>query len=76
MQPVAVDLAPADRAHDDALRAADHRAEERLALGLAALLRVVQAGQRADAVVAQARVVEQDAGDDQRPGERPPPGLV
>src|SRR5207253_10212182 len=40
------------------------------------LLRVVQAGERAHLVVTELGVVEQDAGHEQRPGERPPPRLV
>ena len=76
VQPFAVDLGRGNGAHDDPLGAADDGAEEPLALGLAALLRVVQERERADAVVAQPRVVEQDARDEQRPGERPPARLV
>ena len=63
-------------AHDDALGAAQDGPKERFALGLAALLRVVQAGERADGVVVQPRVVEQDACDDERAGERAAPRLV
>src|SRR5436189_3167172 len=51
MQAAAVDLAGRDGPHDDLLGAADDGAEELLALGLAALLRVVQAGERAHLVV-------------------------
>ena len=76
MQAGAVDLRGRHRAHDDPLGAADHGAVELLTLGLGALLRVVQAGERAHLVVAQLRVVEQHARDEQRPGERPAPRLV
>ena len=40
------------------------------------LLRVVQQGQRPNAVTAQRRVVEQDAGNDERAGERSATGLI
>jgi hypothetical protein len=76
VQPRAVDLGRRHRPDDDPLRAAEHRAVELLTLGLGALLRVVQAGERTHLVVTQLRVVEQHAGHEQRPGERPPPRLV
>ena len=57
-------------ADGDPLGAGDDRAEELLAPLGRTLLRVVQERERADAVVAQRGVVEQDAGDDERPGER------
>ena len=50
--------------------------EERLALVGRHLLRVVQRGEPPDARAAKELVVEQDAGDDERPGERASPGLV
>ena len=40
------------------------------------LLGVVEVGERPDLVVAQTVVVEQHAGDDERPGERPAARLV
>ena len=76
VEPVAVDVAARDHAHADAGRAAHDGAEELLALGRRDLLRVVQVGERPDAVVAQALVVEQDTGDDERPGERASSSLV
>src|SRR5439155_3279501 len=76
MQPLAIDRRRRDSAHDDSLGAADDRPEEGLTLGLAALLRVVQAGERADAMVAQPRVVEQDSRDEERPRQRPATSLV
>src|SRR5215211_3930010 len=48
-----------NRPHDDTLGTAEDRAVELFALRLAALLRVVQAGERAHPVVAQLRVVEE-----------------
>ena len=56
-----------------ARRGCEDGMEEALALLRLDLLRVVQAGERPDAVPAQRAVVEQDAGDDERPGERPSP---
>jgi hypothetical protein len=76
VQAVVVDLARRDHADGDPLGAADDGAEELLALRLGALLRVVQERKWPHAVVAQAAVVEEDAGDDERPGERPPARLV
>ena len=65
-----------DDAHADPRRAADDGAEELLAVGRGDLLRVVQERQRTHAVVAQAVVVEQHAGDHERPCQRASPGLV
>ena len=76
MQPAAVDLVGGNDADDDPLGAADDAAIELVALVGRNLLRVVQVRERPDAVLAQARVVEQHTGDDERPGERAPPGLV
>ena len=76
MEPVAIDLRGRDDADGDALGDGDNGAEELLTACLGALLRVVQERERPHAVVAQAAVVEQDAGDDERPRERPPSGLV
>ena len=76
MQAATVDLDRRDDADDDAGRAAEHRVEELLALGVRALLGVVEASERPRAGVAQALVVEQHAGDDQRAGERAAAGLV
>ena len=55
---------------------ADDRAKQLLPLRLGQLLRVVQQRERANAVVAQGLVVEQDAGDDERPRKRTAAGLV
>ena len=76
MQAEPVDVARRDHAHRDLLRAAEDGVVELLALGRRQLLRVVQVGQRPDPVLLQARVVEQHAGDDERPGERAATGLV
>ena len=76
MEPFTVDVPRWNGPHDDPLRAADDSSEELLALSFGALLRVVQAGKRPDPMVAQSRVVEQDARDQERPGERPASRLV
>ena len=76
MEPVPVDVAARNHADADARRTADDGAEQLLALGRRDLLRVVQVGERPDAVVTQALVVEQDTGDDERPGQRASPSLV
>ena len=76
VQAVAVDGAGRDHADGDPGRAARHRAEELLALRGVDLLRVVQERERADGVVAQPLVVEEDARRDERPGQAAPPGLV
>jgi hypothetical protein len=76
VQPVAVDVARRDHAHGHLLRALEHASEQVLAQLLGALLRVVQVRERADPVVAQAPVVEQHAGDDERPRERAAARLV
>jgi hypothetical protein len=57
-----------DHLDGDLRRRREHRAEERLPVLRADLLRVVQLRQRADAMVAKRFVVEKDAGDDERPG--------
>ncbi len=76
MQAGAVDLAVRDHTDGYYLRAGDHRPEELLAPLGCELLRVVQECERTDSMVAQLRVVEQDARDDERAGERAPAGLV
>ncbi len=76
MQALSIDLGRRDRLHRDLRRAAEHRAEELLALFRAHLLRVVQKGERPDAVVSEELVVQKDAGDYERTGERAAPGLV
>ena len=77
----AVETVPVDRANGhypdaDRGRACTDRFEEQLALPDGDLLRVVEGGQRPHARPAQHLVVEQDTGDDERPGERSAPCLV
>jgi len=67
---VAIDLARGDDTDGDALGARDDRPKELLPLGRGHLLGVVQTRERADAVVPEAGVIEQDAGDDERTGKR------
>jgi len=69
VEPVAVDHARREDADDDSRRAADDGVEELRPSLVRELLRVVELGERTDAVVAQVRVVEQHPGDDERPGE-------
>jgi hypothetical protein len=76
VQPVAVDHARRDDPNSDPLGAARDRAEEVFALRGAQLLRVVQKPQRADAVVAEALVVEENRRGHQRPREASAPRLV
>ena len=76
VEPGAVDLVMRDDAECNTLGAADDRAEKLLPLLGSNLLRVVEERQRADTVVAEPVVVEQDTGDDQRPCEGSPTGLV
>jgi len=68
VQPLAVDLRVRDHLDRDLRRRREDGPEERLPVLGADLLRVVQLRQRADAMVAQRLVVEEDAGDDERPG--------
>jgi hypothetical protein len=76
VEAVPVDLAVRDDAHRDSFGAADDGAEELLPPLRGALLRVVEESERADAVIAQRAVVEEDAGDDERACERPASRLV
>src|SRR5207247_6402537 len=76
VQPVPVDHTRRVDAHGDARGAGDDGSEELLATLRCHLLRVVQERERPDAVVAEARIVEQDAGADERTGERAATGLV
>ena len=76
MEAAPIDLVRREHANDDSLGAADDRAVELVAPVGRHLLRVVQERERPDAVVAQARVVEQHSGDDERTGERAAAGLV
>ena len=76
VEPVAVDVGGRDHAHRHLRRGEEHRLEELLAgLGLD-LLRVVEEREGARPVAVQELVVEEDAGDDERAGERAPAGLV
>jgi hypothetical protein len=76
MQPDAVDLHVRHDADGDALGAADDGPEELLpSLGIE-LLGVVQKGERADAMVPEGRVVEQDARYDERTCKRSASGFV
>ena len=76
MEPVPVDLGRRDHANRERPRGRHDRAEQLLTLGNGELLRVVQPRKRANPVIAQALVVEQDPGDDQRPGQAASSGLV
>jgi DNA-directed RNA polymerase subunit N (RpoN/RPB10) len=69
VQTLSIDLPGRDRLHRDLRRAAEHGAEELLSLLRADLLRVVQKGERADAMIAEELVVEENSGDDERAGE-------
>ncbi len=76
MEAVAIDLS---RRHDpdgDLRRAADDGVEELAAQRLRELLGVVQEGERANPVLAQAVEIEEHPCDDERPGERPAARLV
>src|SRR5918992_2065569 len=76
MQPLPVDLPRRDHAHADPGGAADDGAEQLLPLERSHLLRVVQRRERPDSVMAEALVVEEHPGDDERPGQRAAAGLV
>jgi hypothetical protein len=76
MEAPSVDLPRRDRADADLRGAADDGAKQNLPPRGAHLLRIVEQRERADAVVAQAFVVEQHPGDDERPRERTAAGLV
>ena len=69
MQAVTIDRVRRDNANGDPLSAADDGTKQLLALGRRDLLGVVQQSKRAHAVVAEAAVVEEDARNDQWPGE-------
>ena len=76
VEPLAVDLGRRDHADGDPRRRGQDRVVQPLALVGIDLLRVVESRERPDPTVAQRRVVEEDAGDDQRAGERAAPRLV
>jgi hypothetical protein len=67
VQPAPVDLAGRDEPDGDPVGARDDRPEQLLAPLGRELLRVVQERKRADAMVAERPVVEEDARDDERP---------
>ena len=76
MEAVPIDGAHRDDPNADGRCACTDRLEQLLALRHRYLLGVVQGGQRAHARAAQRLVVEENPRDDQRAGERAPPGLV
>ena len=71
-----VDLGVRDHPDGHALRTRQYRAIELLPLVRVQLLRVVQIGERPDAMVAKSGVVEQHARNDERSCERSPARLV
>ena len=71
-----VDLRVRDHTDGDALRTREHCAIELLPLVRVQLLRVVQVGERPNAMVSQRAVVEQDTRHDERSRERSATGLV
>src|SRR4029453_1488975 len=76
MQPLTIDAAGREDLDAYPLGAAEHSAEEALPIGRRELLRVVEVGQRPGAMGAERLGVEQPAGHDEGPGERPAPRLV
>ncbi len=76
MQSRAIDLERGDAADADTRRARHHGLEENLTLRRGDLLGVVQRRERTNTGAAQRLVVEEGAGDDERPGKRSPSGLV
>jgi hypothetical protein len=70
VQPGAVDLSRRDDLHGDTGCAREHRPEQLLTVLRRDLLRVVQLRERPNAMVAERVVVEKNAGDDERAGER------
>jgi hypothetical protein len=69
VQPHAVDLTRRHDLHGNACRTRQHSPEQLLPILGRDLLRVVQLRERANAMVSQRVVVEQDACDDERPCE-------
>ena len=76
VEALAVDLARRDHLHRDARRAPEDGPEELLPVPGADLLRVVQLRKRPNAMIAKRFVIEDNARDDERPGERASAGLV
>jgi hypothetical protein len=76
VEAVSVDRADGDDPDADGRGVGDDGVEERLAVGRGDLLRVVQRRQPTHPGAAQQPVVEEDAGDDERPRERASARLV
>ena len=76
METMPIDRAHGHDPHADRGRARSDGLVQRFTLLDRDLLRVVQGRERPDARAAQRVVVEEDAGDDERPCERPAPRLV
>jgi hypothetical protein len=76
MKAVEVDRPHRHDPNADRRRARADGLEERLALGHRYLLRVVQRREAPDPRAAERSIVEEDTGDDERPGKRAPTGLV
>src|SRR5262249_33562060 len=76
VEAVSVDVRRRDDAYGYAFRARDDSVEQLLAAIVRALLRVVEEGERPDAVLAERAVVEQNAGNDERACERSASSLV
>ena len=76
VQPDAIDLPRRDDLNGNPGCAREHRPEQLLTVLRRDLLRVVQLRERPNAMVAQRVVVEKDAGDDERAGERAAPCFV
>ena len=76
MQPVEVDRPDRHDPNADRRRARADRLVQRLALGHRHLLGVVQRRERPDPRTTEPPVVEENARDDERPGERAATGLV
>jgi hypothetical protein len=76
MEAVRVDLTRRDRTHGNPLRTADDGPKQRLPRRAGQLLRIVEQRERADTVVTQAGVIEQDSRDDERSRERASTRLV
>jgi hypothetical protein len=76
MEPVRVDLTRRDRTYGNPLGTSDDGPKQRLPCRAGQLLRIVEQRQRADTVVPQTGVVEQDARDDERSSKRASTRLV
>ena len=76
VQPGAVDLSRRDDLHGNPGRARKHRPEQLLTVLRRDLLRIIQLRERPNAMVAQRVVVEKNAGNNERAGERAAACLV